>query len=171
MSKLIVLKYFSLLFTLFEPYGAVFIMNSKIHLRKNSSDEYFKTILRYFRVYGTLGLYLGRSINGLVFFFAALAEVQVTILSLLSLPRQGFPATCPTGHCCVCSPLLFASELLCDSPTYNKQRMKKSLAVLPRKPKVHDGVMLNGGFVHGLLLGNCEYKTDRVADAHGKDVK
>ena len=33
-SKLIVLKYFSLPFTLFEPYGAVFIMNSKIHLRK-----------------------------------------------------------------------------------------------------------------------------------------
>ena len=30
-SKLIVLKYFSLPFTLFEPYGAVFIMNSKIH--------------------------------------------------------------------------------------------------------------------------------------------
>ena len=135
MSKLIVLKYFSLLFTLFEPYGAVFIMNSKIHLRKNSSDEYFKTILHYFRVYDTLGLYLSRSINGLVFFFAALAEVQVTILSLLSLPRQGFPATCPTGHCCVCSPLLFASELLCDSPTYNKQRMKKSLAVLPGSPK------------------------------------
>ena len=39
---------------------------------------------------------------------------------LLNLPRQGFPATCPTGHCCVCSPLIFASEILCDSPTYNK---------------------------------------------------
>ena len=50
-SKLIVLKYFSLLFTLFEPYGAVFIMNSKIHLRKKSSNEYFKTISHYFRVY------------------------------------------------------------------------------------------------------------------------
>ena len=42
--KLIALKYLSLLFTLFEPYGAVFSMNSKIHLRKNSSNEYFKTI-------------------------------------------------------------------------------------------------------------------------------
>ena len=51
LSKLIELKYFSLLFTLFEPYGAVFIMNSKIHLRKNSSDEHFKTISHYFRVY------------------------------------------------------------------------------------------------------------------------
>ena len=32
--KFKVLKYFSLLFTLFEPCGAVLIMNSKIHLRK-----------------------------------------------------------------------------------------------------------------------------------------
>ena len=35
---------------------------------------------------------------------------------------------------------------------------------------MHDDVMLNGGFVYGLLLGNCGYKTDRVADVH-KDVK
>ena len=54
-SKLIVLKYFSLQITLFEPYGAVFIMNSKIHLRKNSSNEYFKTISHYFRVYSLSG--------------------------------------------------------------------------------------------------------------------
>ena len=54
-SKLIVLKYFSLPFTLLEPYGAVFIMNSKIHLRKNSSNEYFKTISHYFRVYSLSG--------------------------------------------------------------------------------------------------------------------
>ena len=53
--KLIVLKYFSLPFTLFEPYGAVFIMNSKIHLRKNNSNEYFKTISHYFRVYSLSG--------------------------------------------------------------------------------------------------------------------
>ena len=31
--------------------------------------------------------------------FAALAEVRVTVLSLLNLPRQGFPATCPIEHC------------------------------------------------------------------------
>ena len=59
----IVLKYFSLPFTLFEPCGAVFMMNSKIHLRKNRSNEYFKAILHYFRVLFTLGLYNGRSIN------------------------------------------------------------------------------------------------------------
>ena len=123
--KLIVLKYLSPPFTLFEPYGAVFIMNSKIHLRKNSSNEYFKTISHYLRVYSLSGFTVGRSINGLVFFFAAFAEVQVTVLSVLNLPRQGFPATCPIGHCCVCSPRLFASELFSDLPKYNKQRMNK----------------------------------------------
>ena len=45
--KLIVSSSLSLLFTLFEPYGTVFIMNSKIHLRKNSSNEHFKTISHY----------------------------------------------------------------------------------------------------------------------------
>ena len=39
----------------FEPCGAVFIMNSKIHLRKNSLNEYFKAISPYFRVYSLLG--------------------------------------------------------------------------------------------------------------------
>ena len=53
--KIIVLEYLSLPFTLFEPYGAVFIINSKIHLRKNSSNEYFKTILHYFCVYSLSG--------------------------------------------------------------------------------------------------------------------
>ena len=51
-------KYLSLPFTLFESYGAVFIMNSKIHLRKNSSNDYFKTISHYFHVkkfYSILG--------------------------------------------------------------------------------------------------------------------
>ena len=89
--KLIVLKYFSLPFTLFEPYGAVFIMNLKIHLTKNNSNEYFKTISHYFRVYSLSGFKEAGSINGMVFFFAALAEVQVTVLSVLNLPRQGLP--------------------------------------------------------------------------------
>ena len=42
--------FFSAIHTV-EPYGVVFIMNSKIHLRKNSSNEYFKTISHYLRVY------------------------------------------------------------------------------------------------------------------------
>ena len=127
--KLIVFKYFSLPFTLFERCGAVFMMDSKINLRKNSSKEYFKAILHYFRVLFSLGLYNGRSMNALFFFFVALAEVQVAVLSVLNLPRQGFLATCRIGQCCVCSPQLFASEMLYgspgDSPTYSKQKMNK----------------------------------------------
>ena len=35
---------------------------------------------------------------------------------------------------------------------------------------MHDDVMLKAEFVYDLLLGNCGYETDRVADVH-KDVK
>ena len=55
--------------------------------------------------------------NALVF-FAALAEVQIAVLSVLNLPQQGFPASGPIEHCSVSSTLLFAKEILCDSPTY-----------------------------------------------------
>ena len=46
------LKYFSLPFT---PCGGVFIMNSRICLRKNSINEYFKAISHYLRVYSLSG--------------------------------------------------------------------------------------------------------------------
>ena len=142
-------------------------MNSKIHLSKNSLNEYFQAISHYFRVYSLSGFLKGRSMNVLVFFFPALAEVQVVVLSVLNLIRQGFPATCRIGHCCVCSPLLYASEIICDSSTYSKQRMTE---IIPSrchawKPKIHDDVrhaewrLLE--FVYGLLLGNCGYQTDR----------
>ena len=49
------LKYFSLPFTLFEFCGGVFIMNSNIHLRKNSLNEYIKAISHYFRVHSHSG--------------------------------------------------------------------------------------------------------------------
>ena len=77
--KLIALKYFSLPFTLFEPCGsAVCIMNSKIHVRKNSLNKYFKVISHCFHVYPySQALYGLLKLNALVFFFAALAEVQV----------------------------------------------------------------------------------------------
>ena len=97
--KLIVLMYFSLPFTRFEPCGAVFMMILKIHLRKISSNEYFKDILHYFRVLFTLGLYNGRSMNARTFLFVALTEVQVTVLSMLNLPRQGFLTTCRALLC------------------------------------------------------------------------
>ena len=64
---------------------------------------------------------LPMKINNLEVSFSAIH----TVLSVLNLPRQGFPATCPVGHCCVCNPWLFASEIFCDLPTYNKQRMNK----------------------------------------------
>ena len=71
--KLIVLKYFSLPFTLFEPCRAVFIMNSKIHLSKSSSKRVFQNHFALSPCLFTLGLYIGRSINGLVSFITALA--------------------------------------------------------------------------------------------------
>ena len=113
---LIALKYFSLSFTLFEPCGAVFIMNSKRHVRKNSLS-----ISKQFRIISVFihSRVLFRPLDegtDLLQFFAAFAEVQVAVFRVLSLPRQGLAATCPIGDCCVCSLLLFASEILCDSP-------------------------------------------------------
>ena len=78
-------------------------------------------------------MHIGHSMNALVYFFAALPEAQIAVISALNLPRQRLPATCPIGHCCVCSPLLFAWEILCDSPgdspgdspTCSNQRMNK----------------------------------------------
>ena len=137
--------------------GAVFIMNSKIYLRENSSNDYFKTVSYCFRVYSRLEPHTVRSMNALVVFFAAFAEVQVAALLVLSRPRQGFSATCPIGHCCVCSPLLFATELLCDSPgnspTHSKQRMNKCRGGrVAWKPEMHDDIMLNCDFKIRLRL-------------------
>ena len=56
-SKLIVLNYFSLPFTLFEPYGAVFIMNSKLHLKKKIYlKRIFQNHFALFPCLFTLGL-------------------------------------------------------------------------------------------------------------------
>ena len=49
-------KQFSLPYTPFEACGAVFIVNSKIHLRKISWNEYLKPILHYFGVNSISGL-------------------------------------------------------------------------------------------------------------------
>ena len=118
--KLIVLKYFSLPFTLFEPCGAVFIINSTINLRKNSSNEYFKAILYYFRVLYTLGC----SMNALIFFFVALAEVQVAVSSAARisshLSNRALLRLQP-AVICLRNTLRFAG----DSPTYSKQKMNK----------------------------------------------
>ena len=42
-------------FNLFKPCGAIFIMNSKIHVKKNSLNDYSKPISLYFRVYPISG--------------------------------------------------------------------------------------------------------------------
>ena len=67
----------------------------------------------------------GRSMIPPVFFF--------TVLPMLSLPQQGFPVTCGIGHCCVCSPLLFASDILCDSPTVNRGRIQLAQSPVTKK--------------------------------------
>ena len=47
-------NHFSLPQTLFEAGGAIFIMNSNIHLRKISLSAYFKAISHYFRINGPI---------------------------------------------------------------------------------------------------------------------
>ena len=99
----------------------------------------------------------------MVFFFAALAEVQVTVLSVLNLPRQGLPLV-QLGTVVFAARCFFASEILCDSPAYLKQRMnKKSLAVLPGNPKCTMTCIwrLYYLFMACCYLGNCGYQTDR----------
>ena len=81
--KLIALKYFSV----WTLWSCIY------HEFKDTFEEkYLKRVFQnYFALFPclfTLGLYIGSSINGLVFFFAALAEVQVTVLLVLNLPRQ-----------------------------------------------------------------------------------
>ena len=98
--KLISLMYFSLSFTLFELCGAVFIMNSKIHLRKNSLSEYFKAISHSVFIHSRA---LYRPLDERTRLFRCSPKVQVAVFSVLNLPRQGFLATCRIGHCCVCS--------------------------------------------------------------------
>ena len=73
------------------------MMNATINLRKNSSKEYFKAILHYFRVLFTLRLYNGRSMNALIFFVVALAEVQVAVLSVLRAAFRKYRPTVGTS--------------------------------------------------------------------------
>ena len=49
-GKILQFKHFSLPYTLFEAFGAVFITHSKINLRKICLNEYFNAILHYFGV-------------------------------------------------------------------------------------------------------------------------
>ena len=123
-------------------------MISKIHLTKISSNEYFNAISHYFRVYLLSGLKADQFTPSSSFFFA-LAEVHFAVLNL---PRQGFPATCRVGHCCVCSLLLLTSEIrsrFAKVHLYSQQRMNKLaffggkpvlISCVAWKPKMHDDV-------------------------------
>ena len=99
-------------------------------MASTSISKSFRIISMFF----TLRLYNSRSMNALIFFSVTLAEVQVAVLSVLNLPRQGFLATCQIGH----SPLLFL------------QRMNKITRWLTCcvawKPKMLDDVMPNDVF-------------------------
>ena len=100
-------------------------MNSNIHLRKNSLNEYFKATSHYFLVHSLSGFITALDENVLVFFVAH-AEVQVAFLSVFkNRPQQGFPAPCRIRQCCVCSLLLFEQKYLAiRQRTCSKQRMK-----------------------------------------------
>ena len=122
-------------------------------MRKNSSKEYFKAILHYFRVLFTLGPYNGCSMNVLIFFFVALGEVQVAVFSVLNLPRQGFLATCRIEYCCVCSPLLFAQKYFTIRQAIRRRTVNRRWIKWAQvgchvawKPKMQDDVKLNGVF-------------------------
>ena len=78
-------NYYPLPFTLFESCGTVFIMNSKIQLRKNSLANISKSFCIIFPCLFTLGLYNSRSMNAII--ITALAEVQVAILLVSSTAR------------------------------------------------------------------------------------
>ena len=144
--KWVLLKYFSLPFTLLKPCGAVIIMNSKIHLRKNSLNVYFKTTPYYFCIYS---------------FSSFITATRWTHWSFrllrcsVNLPWQGFPASSPVGHYCVCSPLLFTPAMVISQHTVNRGWKKWAWMSTSRwscclETQMHNDVMLNG--VIGICL-------------------
>ena len=91
----------------------------------------------------------------MLFFFAALAEVQVTFLSVLNLPRQGLPLV-------QLGTVVFAARGYLPQKYFAIRQRTKAAGRVAWKPKMHDDVHLASLlFVYGLLLGNCGYQTDR----------
>ena len=84
----------------------------------------------------------------MVFFFAALAEVQVTVLSVLNLPRQGLPLV-QLGTVVFAARCYLPQKYFAIRQRTIKRGWIKWAKVAGRvawKPKVHDDVMLNGVF-------------------------
>ena len=102
--NLMVLNCFSPPFTLFEPLWSCIYYEFKDTFEEKELKRVFRSHFALFPCLFTLGLYKGCSMNELVFFLVALAEVQVAVLSVLNLPRQGFLGTCRIGHCFVLQP-------------------------------------------------------------------
>lgn len=114
-----------------------------------------------------LKLYNGHSMNVLV----SLKFRSLFFRCSVNLPWQGFPASSPIGHYCVCSPLLFTSAMVISQHTVNrgwKNEPEWALVggCVAWKPKCTMTSCWMGslGFVYGLLIGNCRYQTNRKKD-------
>ena len=85
-------------------FSAIYTVNEfKDTFEEKELKRVFQSHFALFPCLFTLERYKGRWMNEVVF-LAALAEVQVAVLSVLNLQRQGFLATCRIGHCCVLQP-------------------------------------------------------------------
>ena len=118
--------FFSAIHTVWTLWSCIYD-EFKDTLRKNSSNEYFKAILHYFLVLFTLGLYNGRSMNTLIFFFVALRSSGRRSFGVKSSTARFravvFAARCYLPH------KYFAirqdSHSPGDSPTSSKQKMNE----------------------------------------------
>ena len=165
--KLTDIKHFFLPFMLFEACGAVFIMNSKINLRKLAWGS-ISVISHHFPVYSLSGSTTNRcmrpsfsSLLSLKFFSRSFGVKSSTARISSHFSTQGhywFAARCYLG------------EILHDSPTVNiiSPRMNKispvdgKPVVLPGNPKwtVTSCWIASFRVVYGLLLGNCSYQAE-----------
>ena len=102
-----------------------FIMNSNIHLRKNSLNNYFKTTSHYFLVHSLSGFIRAARWTYSSSLLLSLKFRLPFCRCLSDSPQQGFPAPCRIRQCCVCSLLLFEQKYLAiRQRTCSKQRMK-----------------------------------------------
>ena len=111
----------------------VFIMNWKIHLRNSNLNEYFKPFCIFISVF----------IHSRALYRSSMNPLWSSLLFSLKFRSWFFPCLifhgkvsshCPIGHCFFRSLLLFASQILCDSPgnppTYSGR--------VVWKPKMHN---------------------------------
>ena len=90
--SLLVLNCFSPFYTVWTLWSCIYY-EFKDTFEEKELKRVFQSHFALFPCLFTLGLYKGGSMNELVFFLVALAEVQVAVLTVLNLPQQGFLAT------------------------------------------------------------------------------